>query len=106
MHSLVITPAPTRIPPPIYVSYSENRRMSSYLGIDIGTSGTKTIVATVDGTILATASAEHPSSHPKPGWSEQNPADWWKSTVESTQKALAHANVKAGDVKGIGLSGQ
>ena len=48
--------------------------MSAYLGIDLGTSGTKSLVCRADGTILATATAEHPISHPQPGWSEQQPA--------------------------------
>src|SRR6266542_4167468 len=51
--------------------------MPHLLGIDIGTSGTKTLVCDEDGKVLATATAEHPISSPRPGWSEQNPQDWW-----------------------------
>jgi xylulokinase len=80
--------------------------MSIYLGIDLGTSGTKSLVCKADGTVLATATAEHPISHPQPGWSEQNPADWWQSACQSARDALAKAGVKASDVAGIGLSGQ
>jgi xylulokinase len=80
--------------------------MSIYLGIDLGTSGTKSLVCKSDGTVLATATAEHPISHPQPGWSEQNPADWWQSACQSARDALAKAGVKASDVAGIGLSGQ
>src|SRR5205814_1500204 len=80
--------------------------MSVYLGIDIGTSGTKSLVCRQDGTVLATATAEHPSSHPQPGWSEQQPEDWWKSSIQSSRQVLEKSSVKAGDVKGIGLSGQ
>ncbi|MCS7166390.1 MAG: xylulokinase [Gemmatales bacterium] len=80
--------------------------MSVYLGIDIGTSGTKTVVCREDGTILATANAEHPSYYPQPGWSEQEPADWWHSTVSSVRQALARAGVAGREVRGIGLSGQ
>ena len=47
--------------------------MSVTLGIDIGTSGTKTIAIDESGAILASASAEYPCDHPKPGWSEQDP---------------------------------
>jgi xylulokinase len=54
--------------------------MPYLLGIDIGTSGTKTLICDENGTVLATATAEHPISSPKPGWSEQNPDDWWKAT--------------------------
>ncbi|HQR05987.1 MAG TPA: xylulokinase [Gemmatales bacterium] len=80
--------------------------MSAYLGIDLGTSGTKSLVCRADGTILATATAEHPISHPHPGWSEQNPADWWTSTLKSARQAIAESRIKPGELKGIGLSGQ
>ena len=46
--------------------------MQHYLGIDIGTSGTKTLICDEDGKVLATATAEHPISTPKPGWSNTN----------------------------------
>jgi xylulokinase len=80
--------------------------MSIYLGIDIGTSGTKALLCRENGEILATATAEHPSYHPKPGWSEQEPADWWRSTVQSTRQAIGKAGIKPDEIKGIGLSGQ
>ena len=56
--------------------------MSVTLGIDIGTSGTKTLAIDERGTILASASAEYPCAHPRPGWSEQDPELWWDATVE------------------------
>jgi xylulokinase len=80
--------------------------MSVYLGIDIGTSGTKALLCTQDGKVLATATAEHPCHYPQPGWSEQEPEDWWRSTVRSVQQALAKAKTKPEEIKGIGLSGQ
>ena len=49
--------------------------MAVFLGIDIGTSGTKTIAMREDGVILASATAEYPLMSPRPGWSEQNPDD-------------------------------
>ncbi len=80
--------------------------MSVFLGVDIGTSGTKTIAIREDGTILASATVEYPLSSPKPGWSEQNPEDWWHATVATVQMILQSGKVKAAEVKGIGLSGQ
>ena len=80
--------------------------MSVYLGIDIGTSGTKTLAVREDGTILASATEEYPLSAPQPGWSEQDPAHWWRATRDSVRKVLADAELSAGDVKGVGLSGQ
>jgi xylulokinase len=76
------------------------------LGIDIGTSGTKTLICDDDGAVLATATAEHPIHSPKPGWSEQNPADWWHAVGVATKAVLKKAKLKPGDIKSIGLSGQ
>jgi len=80
--------------------------MAHLLGIDIGTSGTKTLICNDRGKVLATATAEHPISAPRPGWSEQNPEDWWKASCLATRAVLKKAKVKASDIGGIGLSGQ
>ena len=68
--------------------------MPQLLGIDIGTSGTKTLVCDEDGAVLATAVAEHPISSPKPGWSEQNPEDWWRACCLATKAVLKRAKLK------------
>ncbi|WP_148592700.1 xylulokinase [Aquisphaera giovannonii] len=80
--------------------------MSVTIGIDVGTSGTKTIAIDETGAILASASAEYPCSYPKPGWSEQAPSLWWDATVETLKKVLASGKFKTADVAGVGLSGQ
>ncbi len=80
--------------------------MSVYLGVDIGTSGTKTLAVRRDGTILAEANAEYPLYHPQPLWSEQDPEDWWKATVKTIRAVVKKAKLKPADVRGIGLSGQ
>ncbi len=83
--------------------------MPLLLGIDVGTSSTKAIVLDERGRVRATASAPHPISHPQPGWSEQQPREWWRSTKESVAAALLLAHVtpdRADEVAGVGLSGQ
>jgi xylulokinase len=80
--------------------------MAYLLGIDIGTSGTKTLICDDNGKVIATAMAEHLISSPKPGWSEQNPRDWWAATCKATKAVLKKAKVLAIDIGGIGLSGQ
>jgi xylulokinase len=80
--------------------------LSVTLGIDIGTSGTKTLAVREDGTILASASAEYPCEYPKPGWSEQHPDLWWDATVKTVREVIAKAGLTAEEVKGVGLSGQ
>src|SRR5688572_26736672 len=80
--------------------------MSIFLGIDIGTSGTKTIAINERGKVLAEATAEYPLYTPKPLWSEQDPEDWWKATVSTVRAVVKAAKLKPADVRAIGLSGQ
>ena len=80
--------------------------MSIFLGIDIGTSGTKTLAINEHGKILGEATSLYPSYHPKPLWSEQDPEDWWLATVKTVRAVVKQARLKAADVKAIGLSGQ
>ena len=80
--------------------------MGLYLGIDIGTSGTKTLVVDDSGRILAQATSRYQVYHPKPLWSEQDPEDWWQATIATVRAATRQAKAKPADVKAIGLSGQ
>lgn len=80
--------------------------MGYLLGIDIGTSGTKTLICDEEGVVLATAVAEHDIHTPKPSWSEQDPQQWWAATCKATKAVLRKAKVKGTEVTGIGLSGQ
>ena len=80
--------------------------MTVFLGVDIGTSGTKTLAMDASGKILAEAMEQYPCYHPQPLWSEQDPEDWWQATVQSIRSVMAQAGLKAEDVKAIGLSGQ
>ena len=59
------------------------------IGIDIGTSGTKTIAVDQDGKILASALASYPLYTPKPGWNEQAPEDWWQAAAETLKKVTS-----------------
>jgi xylulokinase len=72
------------------------------IGIDVGTSGVKGLALSADGSVLAIAEAEYPLSTPRPGWTEQDPADWWSAT----ESVLAELRDAAGAPAGIGLSGQ
>jgi xylulokinase len=80
--------------------------VSVTLGIDIGTTGTRTIAIDETGKVLASASAEYPCDYPKPGWSEQDPDLWWSATVATIRDVLAQAHLKPAEIAGIGLSGQ
>jgi xylulokinase len=80
--------------------------MGTYLGVDIGTSGTKTLAIDDAGKILAEASQGYPCYYPQPLWSEQDPEDWWQATLATIQAVVKKAKLKPGEVKAIGLSGQ
>lgn len=77
-----------------------------YLGLDFGTSSVKGVLINAHQKIVASASAPLKVSRPHPGWSEQNPEDWWKA-CNTVVKALSKLRPKAvAAVEGIGLSGQ
>src|SRR3990170_2359885 len=80
--------------------------MTMLLGIDIGTTGAKTLLCDENGKVLATATAEYPLHTPFPLWSEQNPADWWRGARESIRAVIAQAGVDGRTVAGMGLTGQ
>lgn len=80
--------------------------MGVFLGIDIGTSGTKALAINSRGKVLAQAGASYPCHHPKPLWSEQDPEDWWQATIKTVRAVVKKGKLKPADVKAIGLSGQ
>ena len=80
--------------------------MAYLIGIDIGTTGAKTILVDESGQQQASALEEYPLYTPQPKWAEQAPADWWRATVKSIQRVLAESQVSPKEVKGLGLSGQ
>jgi len=79
----------------------------AWLGIDVGTGGTRALVIDARGTVVASASAEHQHfASPKPGWAEQDPRDWWKACGEAVRKTLQTSEAKAEDIACVGFSGQ
>ncbi|WP_027624312.1 xylulokinase [Clostridium lundense] len=81
--------------------------MKQYLlGIDIGTSGTKTVLFDSCGNTISSATEEYELYQPKAGWAEQRPEDWWQATVKSIRTVITKSGVNSEDIKGIGLSGQ
>ncbi|MBR5618486.1 MAG: xylulokinase, partial [Clostridia bacterium] len=75
-----------------------------YIGIDLGTSAVKLLLVGEDGAVLRTVSKAYPLSFPHPGWSEQNPSDWWDACVAGIRELLCGFDASA--VAGIGLGGQ
>ena len=75
-----------------------------YVGIDLGTSAVKILLVDEKGTILNTVSKEYPLILPQPGWSEQDPAEWWDACVSGIKELLQ--GFDTGNVAGIGCGGQ
>ena len=77
--------------------------MKYLIGIDIGTSGTKSVLFDTNGKVIASALEEYPLHQPKNGWAEQDPADWWNAVCKTLKAITDKAD---GEIAGIGLSGQ
>ena len=78
-----------------------------FLGMDVGTGGTRAVVVDADGKLISGASSEHaPFRTPHPGWAEQDPEDWWRAAQEAIKLALAAAPEPHQAIAGIGLTGQ
>lgn len=80
--------------------------MAYILGVDIGTSGTKTVLFSEDGVPVASATYEYPLYTPQNGYAEQDPTDWWNAVVNGIKQVIVESGVAAREIKGIGLSGQ
>lgn len=75
-----------------------------YIGVDLGTSAVKLLLMNENGRIEKIVSKEYPLEFPYPGWSQQNPEDWWKQTVEGLKELTASA--EKDKIAGISFGGQ
>ena len=80
--------------------------MRYLLGLDIGTSGTKTALFDENGQTISTATYDYDLFQPQAGYAEQNPEDWWNACVKGISNVIQKAGVQSEDIKGVGLSGQ
>jgi xylulokinase len=78
-----------------------------WLGIDIGTGGTRALLVDANGAVRAGCTAAHEDmAMARPLWAEQRPENWWDAAVEAIRGVLAEAGIAGREVRGIGLSGQ
>lgn len=75
-----------------------------YIGVDLGTSAVKLLLMEADGTIKNIVSKEYPLSFPNPGWSEQNPEDWWNAVTAGIKELTD--GFDASQVAGVSFGGQ
>lgn len=80
--------------------------MAYVIGVDCGTSGTKTVLFDECGKVIASKTIEYPMYQPKNGYAEQDPADWSNAMVNTIKAVMTQSGVSKDDVKGIGISGQ
>jgi xylulokinase len=74
--------------------------MNAVVGLDVGTTGVKGLRLSAEGEVVGRAGEPYPLSVPRPGWSEQDPEDWWRAA----DAALGQLGGR--EVAGVGLSGQ
>lgn len=80
--------------------------MDYLIGVDIGTSGTKTVLFDRKGKSLASSAMEYPMYQPQNGWAEQDPNDWWDAVRGTINEVLQKSGVDPVSIYGVGLSGQ
>ena len=80
--------------------------MKYVIGVDIGTSGTKTVLFDQLGKVICSKTIEYPLYQPKNGYAEQDPIDWANAAIDTIKYVMSTSGVDKNDVAGIGLSGQ
>ena len=75
-----------------------------YIGVDLGTSAVKLLLMDEKGNIRNIVSKEYPLFFPHPGWSEQNPKDWFDKSMEGLKELVPEDEKK--NVRGISFGGQ
>ncbi len=80
--------------------------MKYVLGIDLGTSGTKTVLFDSEGRAQASCTVEYPLYQPQNGWAEQDPLDWYHAAITTIKTVLEKSGVDKRDVVALGISGQ
>jgi xylulokinase len=78
-----------------------------FLGIDVGTGGTRALVIDETGSVIASATAEHqPFASPRIGWAEQDPDDWWRACCLAIRSAIERGGLNRDHIHCVGFSGQ
>lgn len=80
--------------------------MEYLIGIDIGTSGTKTVIFDKLGETIASHTVEYELLQPHIGWAEQRPEDWWDAACITIKSCLSKSGIPPKAIKAVGLSGQ
>ena len=74
------------------------------IGIDLGTSAVKLLLVSGEGKVVRSVSRSYPLEFPQPGWSQQNPQDWWDAILDGIPELVA--GIDPAEIGGIGAAGQ
>jgi xylulokinase len=78
-----------------------------FLGIDVGTGGTRAVLIDRGGAVIASENAEHAAIHSEQvGWAEQEPEDWWRAAKLAIANVLAAGGIAGTEIEAVGLTGQ
>ena len=78
-----------------------------FLGIDVGTGGTRAVLIDRVGAVVASAASDHAGIRSEQiGWAEQDPEDWWRATREAIAGVMAAAELTGSEIEALGLTGQ
>ena len=81
--------------------------MKYWLGLDIGTGGSRALLVDADGRVVAGMTAPHEEMQmPRPLWAEQHPENWWEAVQQAIRGVLAESGIAGDDIGAVGLSGQ
>jgi len=73
------------------------------LGIDLGTESARAGIFDLEGRAVATAATTYALTHPRPGWAEQDPDEWWSALVASVREAMQEAGAGADRIAGLSV---
>lgn len=79
--------------------------MDLLLGIDVGTTGTKSMVVDIEGKVLSSSYKGYKLYNDKPGWVEQNASEWWDAVVYTTRQCTLDLDIR-NNIKAISISSQ
>src|SRR5690348_11948996 len=78
-----------------------------WLGLDVGTGGSRALLINAHGRVIVTYTAPHEEMQmARPSWAEQDPDDWWRASVEAIRGVLKEAGIDGGSISAVGLTGQ